>query len=170
MQAELINNFKNHLLLIILEIEKKSFPQEWQYEDADSYYKEKLKDKTNINIILRKKNKGIGYLLAIPHNKAIEEINSADPLLTHDCKKYYIETISIIPEFRGQGGLNLLLNKLIEECKKRLIERISMHARVENQFSDIIQRKLNVIEVRRIERWKYYNFQEPTDYIEALIK
>jgi hypothetical protein len=34
-------------------------------------------------------------------------------------------------------------------------------------LSEIIQSKFRTTEVRRIEKWAYYNYEEPTDYIEA---
>ena len=86
--------------------------------------------------------------------------------MEEDSKRYYIETVAILPEFRGKKGFSEILKTLIEQPK---IEgnNISLHARVENGFSTIIQNKLHVTKIRRIDKWKYYNYAEPADYIEA---
>ncbi len=62
-----------------------------------------------------------------------------------------------------------MLSKLIEESMARGCNKVSMHSRVDNGLSQVIQRyyKDMVTLVRRIENWKYYNGTEPTDYIEG---
>jgi hypothetical protein len=62
-----------------------------------------------------------------------------------------------------------MLEELIDECKKRVVDKISFHARVSNGLSSWIQRFFKVTELRRIDPWKYNNYDEPADYIEAAI-
>jgi len=169
MQAEVVKTFDADVLQNILSIERSSFPKAWIYDKAEEYYGRMLSAKANINILLTETGQKIGYLLAIPHNDAVKDLSSDDPKMEGDLLKYYIETIAIRAEYRGKKGFSILLGKLIEECKKRGIHKISMHARVSNHLSEIIQKKLAITEIRRIEKWAYYNFEEPTDYIEATI-
>lgn len=169
MTAEVINVFSPEVLKAILFIQSNSFPKEWEFDDAEEYFKGMLDTHKNINILLSDNGKKIGHLLAIPHNDAVRDLQNDDPELREDPSKYYIEIVGILPEFRGKGGLSKMLDKLINECKKREIKKISMHARVNNRFSVIIQSKFRINEIRRIENWKYYNHEEPTDYIEVII-
>ena len=85
-----------------------------------------------------------------------------------DSKRYYIETVGILPEFRGRRGFTEMLKRLVEQSKIRG-NNISLHARVNNGFSTIVKKKLNVTKIRRIDKWKYYNYEEPVDYIEAIL-
>jgi ribosomal protein S18 acetylase RimI-like enzyme len=123
----------------------------------------------NINILLTENEQMVGYLLAMPHNDAVQELKEDDPDLKEDPMKYYIETVAVLPEFRRRKGLATMLYKLAEECHKRGTDKVSIHARVSNRLSEIIQNNYRVIEVRRIERWKYYNCEEPADYIEIIL-
>ena len=170
MQAEVIHFFDSKVLKDILFIERNSFPEAWCYgEETEEYYSRMLGSKDNINIILADNDKRIGYLLAMPHNKAVHELKDADPSMKEDPGRYYIETVGILPEFRGRRGFPLMLGELIEECKKRGFDKMSLHARVCSGLSSWIQRFFKVTELRRIDRWKYYNYEEPADYIEVAL-
>jgi len=167
--AEVIHKFDENIVDDIVRIHSNSFPAGWVYADAREYYSIMLRNKSNIHIIFNDNGKRAGYLLAIPHDVAIEELKNDDPEIEKDSGKYYIETIGIIPESRGKKGLSFMLQKLVEECRDRGIKRISLHARISNNLSEIIRKKFEIIKTRRIEKWRYYNFEEPTDYIEAVL-
>ncbi len=169
LSTEVVHGFDEKTLRDILQIEGSAFPSDWQIEDAEANYSDLLADKDSINVFLKSNDKRIGYLLAVPHNKVVVDLKDDDPGMKEDVNRYYIYTLGIIPEFRRQGGLYKMLCTLKEECKKRGIHKISMHARVENGLSKRIQQTWKVSQIRRIDRWKYYNYQEPTDYIEAVI-
>lgn len=164
--TEILNTFDMTALEDILIIDRYSYPIEWAYPDAEDYYGEMLLKEENIHIFLKDNGNRIGYLLAIPHNDAVKELKIDDPQMKKDSKRYYIETVAILPEFRGRKGFSEILKTLLEQPKIKG-NNISLHARVENGFSTIIQKKLNVTKIRRIDKWKYYNYAEPTDYIEA---
>ena len=170
MKAKIERRFNWKILKDVINLENSSFPKEWIYDDAEEYYMKMLKDKNNINIFLEDKGKRIGYILAIPHNNILEELKKEDPELKKDSKKYYVDTIEILPWYRGGKGVFLMIQLLFDECKKKGTKKISMHARVNNGLSRVIQRKYNAINIRRIEKWPFYNLNEPTDYIEILIK
>jgi len=42
-----------------------------------------------------------------------------------------------------------------------------LHARVSNSLSTNIQENMKIIEIRRINTWRFYAYEEPTDYIVA---
>lgn len=167
--TEVVHDNDQNIVREILLIKGASFPAGWEYGDAQEYYGERLKNKNNINIFLKGKNKRIGYLLAIPHNKAIIELKNDDPLMQEDALRYYIETVSIYPGYRNKNGFSTLLKTLKQELEKRRVQDISLHARVVNDFSMIIQKKLKVTHLRQIASWKYCNNEEPVDYIEATV-
>ena len=169
MHAEIVRDYDPEVLQDIMVIERGAFPERWIETDAESQYKTALSTSDNINIILTTQGKRVGYLLAVPHNDAVHDLKGDDPEMKEELQKYYVQTVGILREYRKRKGLPTMLNKLIDECKKRGINKISMHARVRNGLSQMIQNELTVTEKRRIPKWKYYNFEEPTDYIEATI-
>ena len=169
LKTEILNHYDQNTVKEIVSINRGSFPSGWGMSDTEQYYGSMLRNKTNIHIVLNDAGKKAGYLLAIPQNNAFEELKNDDPRMEKGAGTYYIETLGIIPESRGKKGLSMMLEKLAGECRKREINKISLHARVSNKLGEIIQKKFKTIKIRRIEKWRYYNFEEPTDYIEALL-
>jgi len=169
LKTEVAYNNDENMVKDIISIKGTSFPSGWEYSDAQEYYSEMLKHMNNVNIFLKNDEKRIGYLLAIPHNNAVIELRNDDPLMRKDASRYYLETVAILPEYRKKNGFSSLLKTLKQELEKRGVHNISLHARVANDFSLIIQKKLKITHVRRIVRWKYCNYEEPVDYIEAAI-
>lgn len=167
--VEVIDNYNDEILRDILFINRNVFPNGWQYHDAAEYYKEMLKNKNNIHILLKDSGERVGYLHAIPHNEAVRELKKDDPAMKEEPNTYYIETVGILPAFREKKGFSKMIAAFITESKKRGIKKFSLHARVSNRFSEIIQMKFGVAPIRRIQKWKYYNFEEPSDYIEVPI-
>ncbi len=155
----------------LLEMQDKSYPAGWQYEDAAEYYKRMIESPENINIVLKEKEKVIGYVLVIPHNDVVTELREVDPLMKEDLNRFYIETLEIVPEIQKTlaGGKLFfqMLGKLFEESGKRGINKFSMHARVSTGLSKVVQRYFGkmMTEVRQIENWPYYDGQEPTCYM-----
>ena len=160
--------FNPEILENVLTIEKESFPPEWQYDDAREYYKDMLSIADNINIILKSGEIIVGYLLAMPHYAAFEELKDDDSKMNKNVNSFYIETAAIITGFRGKDGLALMLDKLQELCENRDVYKWTMHARVVTGLSKKMQNNYVVTKIRRIEKWKYYNHQEPTDYLEVV--
>jgi ribosomal protein S18 acetylase RimI-like enzyme len=166
-EIEVIHGFDPAVLRDILEINKRSFPLEWAYEDEEQYYSKMLTDARNIHLLLNYNSKRVGYLLGIPHNEALEELRNDDPGMGTNPQAYYIETVAILPEYQGKKGFSVLFKKLMEECKGKGITTVTMHARVSNGFSEKLQKKFKPIAIRHISNWPYYNSSEPTDYIEV---
>lgn len=167
LSTECVHGFNEETLKDVLRIERESFPSEWQFEDTEADYKEKLMNEDNISVFIKNNGERIGYLLAIPHNKAVDVLKDADPEMKKDSKRFYIYTIGIILQYRHRGGFSEMLRTFIDESNKRGICQVSLHARVDNGLSKAIQRKLKVTLLRRIDAWRYYGYLEPTDYIEA---
>jgi hypothetical protein len=167
LKVEILQGFDESAVKDVVSIIHNSFPTEWPYGHAEEYDGRAVWNKNNVHIILRDDEKRVGYLLAIPHNDAVNELKSDDPLMEHDSTAYYVEALAIVLGYRGKRGLLELLRALREALEKRGIFKISIHARVSNNLSKKIQKNMNILKKRRIDAWKYYNYQEPTDYIEA---
>lgn len=165
--VELIGGFSEDVLDDILMLEKKCFPLEWQYDDANEYYKKILEDTENINIFLKEESETVGYVLARFHDKEISELLEFDPGLNSEKDVFYIETIQIIPEKKGKGGGRKLLLAVCEEAKKRGISKFSIHARKINGLNNMIKKLFDgkINKVREIEKWEPA-CGEPYEYIE----
>lgn len=163
-----VDGFNSDVLGGILELEKRVYPPDWQFEDAEEYFREKLEDPRNVNIIMKDEGgKIVGYAMSVPHSSALEEIKEDDPemLVVENC--YYIEAFELDPEIQRFKIFSPLLEKLIDESVKRGAKKLSMHARVSVGASSIIKKRFRgkVVIARRIDNWINYAGQEPTDYI-----
>jgi ribosomal protein S18 acetylase RimI-like enzyme len=154
--VELIKKYSKKALEDILNLEKECFPLEWQYPDAEEYYKKILKDKENISIFLSEGDKRVGYILARAHNKIFKELYQYDPSLKKDDHRTYIETIQILPKHQGKGGATKLIIGICDESARRGINSFSIHARTKNHFHDKIKKIFNgrITETRKIKSWK----------------
>lgn len=170
-KAEIVKEFSEDALKAVLLLEKECFPKEWQYEDAEEYYAEMLKNSENINIFLKFGDKIGGYLLAKPFQKVFESLKEYDFELKldeeRDKTKIYLETIQILPEFRGTGGAEKLIIAMCEEGKKGGVEKFSIHARKLNGFNEKIKKIFlgKISESRDLKEW-HYGCNEPYEYIE----
>jgi ribosomal protein S18 acetylase RimI-like enzyme len=164
--TEIVDHFSAEALGIILKLEKECFPADWQYENADGYYKKILEDPENINIFLKDGNEVVGYVLAKFHNIELEELKGYDSELK-EREGFYVETIQILPEFLGRGGVKKLLFAICGEAKKRGVEKFSIHVRTINGFHDKIKKIFEgkITAVRKIEHWGLAA-GEPYEYIE----
>ncbi|NCU41683.1 MAG: hypothetical protein EOM19_03075 [Candidatus Moranbacteria bacterium] len=158
----------------ILSLEQKIFPPDWQYEDAEMYYREMLESPSAINIFLRGDNNEVaGYLLAKPLSEVYEELAQDDPALKNDEYCYYIETTEILPKYAKGRGSFKFLSALQKEIEENHLEytTISAHARVSNGLADVLVRRVkkNLIEERSIERWAHGG-GEPYKYIQWAIE
>ena len=167
MKAEVTQGFDDKIVRDTFLINRDSYPAGWTYSDAEEYYSKMLKNHENVHIVLRDNEKSVGFLLAIPHNAAVTQLKDDDQFMKPDDRAYYIENVAILPAFTRRKGFTEMLRVLREESRKRGIFKISMHARVSNSLSKAVQKNMKIVEIRRINAWRYYNYQEPTDYIEA---
>jgi hypothetical protein len=173
--VEVVKGYSDAVLLDILGIASHDEPESWQYPNAEEYYGETLRDENTIHILLRRDQRPIGYLLAIPHNDAVhdDELRQADPDLDEDPDRLYIESMEIVPEFgRSLAGGRLclmMLRALHKEAGKRRIFKFSMHTRVNNGLNTALRKIYGdmLTQFRTIENWPFYNCEEPTEYIEG---
>lgn len=155
--VEILSDFKELALQDILLIENICFPVEWHYPNADKYYTAMLRDKKNINILLKDYRKTIGYILSVPHDTARTELLKYDPEIKADNSRYYIETIGVFPQYRRRGGATKLLHALCEEANRKGINNFSIHARISNGLNIMILNLFKglITESRKIDSWKF---------------
>ena len=167
LKANVVYNIDNTIVNDTISISRDSYPVGWACSNPEEYYSQMLTKQHNIHIMLSDNEKKVGFLFAIPHNDAVVELKDHDPLMKDDSGAYYIENVAILPAHRKKGTLGKMLMALRQELIKRDIFRISLHARVHNSLSKNIQKNMKIIEIRRINAWRFYAYEEPTDYIVA---
>lgn len=143
----------------------------WQDSDTD-YYKDQFLNPKNINIVYKNESSLItGYILARPHNEAVQDYSAEDPAMTiSEIGMFYVDHVNVDETVSGKSlGISLIL-EMIKEANRRGASRFSMHCRVINRLSKIIQRKFQkgVDVVRRIEHYADCN-NEPFDYMEIVV-
>jgi len=162
-----IDGFSAESLRDILKLERECFPASWQYPEAGDYYAAMLDDRENVNIFLRESGETVGYALVKPFRNAVPDLKEFDPELLEESDKFYIETIQILPAYRGRGGAKALLIGACEAVLKRGVDKFAIHARTVNGLHEIIKRifKGSIISSRNIEKWEWAQ-GEPYEYIE----
>ncbi|HWZ23469.1 MAG TPA: GNAT family N-acetyltransferase [Cytophagaceae bacterium] len=166
-KIEVVSSSDETITKDIVNIERDSFGPDLALDNMKEYLNEKFENKNNIRILLKVNGATVGYLLVIPHNDAYKELKEDNILIGEEASRFYIESIAILLAYRGQKGFSKMFDALIKELAKKNIYKISIHARISNGLSKFIQNKTEVTQLKRIEKWKYYNFKEPCDYIEA---
>jgi ribosomal protein S18 acetylase RimI-like enzyme len=166
-KVEIVQNIEDVPIELITNIDRDSFPKGWGFPNPKEYFGEILRNGKNIRILLKTGETIVGFLLAVLHNVAMNDLKDDDPLIKEDANRFYIESAAVLPAFQKRGGFSKLFSTFLKVLKEQGIKRISLHARVSNGLSNFIQKKMKVTDIRRIDKWKYYNYEEPTDYIEA---
>lgn len=158
--AVVIGKSDNRLIADLMRLEVACFGDLGDEFDEE-YYRELLESDDNLKIFLEQDSVRVGCLIFVPHNQAVEELEDDDPGIQSDPARFYIETVEILPKYHGKGGLS----KMLTVAKGYGVTKISLHARVNNQFSAKIQGKLKNLTVRHIASWPYYEDKGPCDYI-----
>jgi ribosomal protein S18 acetylase RimI-like enzyme len=167
LKADVVYNIDDAIIRDTISISRDSYPEGWACGSPEEYYGQMLTKQHNIHIMLSDNDKKAGFLFAIPHNDAVVELKDHDLLMKEDSGAYYIENVAILPAYRRKGAFGKMIAALREELRKRDIFRISLHARVHNSLSKNIQKNMKMIEIRRLNAWRFYAYEEPTDYIVA---
>ena len=167
LKAEVVHNIDDTIVRDTVSISRDSFPPGWSCGNSEELYGQVLRRHHTLLIMLRDDERNVGFLFAVPHNDAVEDLKNDDPLMKENAGTYYVQNIAILPPYRRKLALGKILAVLREELQKRGIFTISMHARVSNGLSRTIQNHIKIVEIRRIDTWKYYGHEEPTDYIVA---
>lgn len=165
--TQVVDAFQEEYLRDLLAIEAQAFA-EHPYEDASEYYRAFLTDKRNLVVFLLHGGVRVGQILLRPHDVARADIGADDPLMGSDPERYYVESVAILPEYRGSYGFLDLAYKAIEQSSRRGYRKFSMHIRKTRGLSRAFQRLFgrDITLIRTIDRWKWMN-DEPYDYIEA---
>jgi len=167
--AEIIEHTEENVAHI-LRIEGESFEGKFLCEgDEQEFFEKILADSRNISIFLKDGNDVVGVLIARPHNDAYEELKDDDiRMKPHEEERFYIETMGVLPAYRGKFGHLKMIYKVIEEAQKRGVRNFSMHMRKENGLSYAMQRLFGkkLSHIREIESWKWVN-NEPYHYVEG---
>lgn len=167
LKARKIDVVTDTIIRDAIEISRSSYPPGWGCSDPTEYYNQKLRKEDCVLVILHEAQKSVGFLVAIPQNQAVEELKAEDPEMKEDRSGYYIENIAILPSYRGKNGLRKMFSALKDALKKKDVSRISLHARISNDLNRAVRKNFTVIDARIIQNWKYYDHQEPTEYIIA---
>lgn len=145
--------------------------EEWG--SSQEYIGSKIRDSKNIGIMLKVEDKAAGFVLAIPHNDAVAEIKEADPLMIESSDdRLYVDVVAVVPEYQRLNGGIRLVGELVQEAYRRHgVNRFSMHVRVSTGLSEAVQTNVKsaITMLRRVDRWRYYAGELPSDYIEMTL-
>ncbi|WP_042353108.1 ribosomal protein S18-alanine N-acetyltransferase [Bacillus massiliigorillae] len=106
----------------IVELEHKCFTVPWS---RDAFFNELYQNQYATYFILEEEGKIIGYCGAW---LVIDEA--------------HITNIAILPEFRGRGLGEALLQKMIDKCREDHIERMTLEVRASNTVAQSLYKKL----------------------------
>jgi len=149
-------------------LEKKCLPMEMRNADSVKYYNQVLCDTKNVNLLLKHKNKIVGFLVAKEYRQAYDNLANHDQdLREKKTKYYYIDFMQIQPRFKVNGGLNLLVWKLIESALEKNLAGFCLHARKKNGISSLIQKTFRGKKIHSIDNW--LGFGEEFDYLEIAV-
>lgn len=149
-------------------LEEKCLPFQMCHANNQTYFSSVLNNPENISLILRYKERLVGFLLAKKYSQAYQELINHDPDLKSQKENcYFVETIQIHPQFRKKGGFDCLVGKLLQTIKKEKIKNFCLYARRKNFFSRFIQKRFMGKKIRTVENW--LGFGEAFDYLEISI-
>ncbi|MEI8103964.1 MAG: lysophospholipid acyltransferase family protein [Candidatus Moraniibacteriota bacterium] len=165
--VQVVDAFQEEYLRDLLSIEAQSFADHL-YPDAEQYYREFLMNPENMVIFLTYGGERVGQMLLRPHESACEDLKEDDQLMKPDKDRYYVESLAILPAYRGSFGFLDLVYKAVEQAERRGIRKFSMHIRKTRGLSGAFQQLFgkDITLIRHIDSWKWMN-DEPYDYIEA---
>ena len=159
--------FSKEILNKVLDVEKKSFPKSWLYPQRKVYYQIALKRPENISAFLYAGENIVGYSLMVPYELVWMELSKDDKKMKLDFDRYYLDTIQILPSYRGFGGSSKMIMALCREANSRGISKFSGHFRTKNNLSQQVKKLFlsKVTNIRKIKSWKYGG-DESYEYIE----
>jgi hypothetical protein len=162
--VELVNSIDQPTLEEIQKLDDSVMPEDMKYESGD--LKECFESKEGIHILVKNNNgEIIGYLTSLPKNIEYEFLHNEDPEFTMDDTSIYVESVVI----KGGDFANAknVFNSFMQEAVDRGYKNVSMHARVSQGLSNVLQKRYGAKFFRRIENW--YGYGEPFDYLEIYL-
>jgi ribosomal protein S18 acetylase RimI-like enzyme len=140
----------------IMDMERELFPEAlWDCEN----YEQKMEGGKITIIAYAPDGKVAGYIFAVPHGEAYDDLKEVDSRMSPMQNAIYLESIAIRSEYQGRGYFSKLVKKLIEEVSGR---PITMHARVSNNCSVGMQKQGAVLD-HSVENW--FDSGERFDYL-----
>jgi ribosomal protein S18 acetylase RimI-like enzyme len=162
-QFEVLHSNSEELVKEILELEP-FLPLNIQ--DTEEGIRENLNNRSYINIILKKDNRIIGYILSIPHNEAVRELKNDDMQMKEDDGRYYIDQIVVHPDFRKGMILLKLVYATFEEGVRRGFNKFSSHVLATDGLNKLMKRKFGKqLTEQRMVNLPIYN-NAPFEYME----
>ena len=159
-------NSKNTIFQLMC-LEEKCFPLEMRNADSYKYYSELLDNSKNISVLLKYKDRIVGLMVAREYEKVFDILANHDPDLRAKKEYLYVDVLQIHPRFRLNGGLMLLISKLVEGAIKKRVKGICIHARKKNGLSELMQKFLKGKKMHSIDNW--LGFGEQFDYLEMAL-
>lgn len=163
--VEVITEATEDLVKQIMELGESTYPISSNGDDVATYFDD-FNNPEYINIILRREDRIIGYLLATPQKDACILLKTIDPEMLDDKNIYYVDTMITMPGERLSNGFVLLLSAMFEEAKNRGINKFSLHARKSNGLSRTVLRLFPSAKCYRTIKFRDYS-DELFDYIEG---
>jgi ribosomal protein S18 acetylase RimI-like enzyme len=167
-EVEIMNHNDKKIVDQLVCLEEKCFPMEMRNPSSYEYYSSVLNDPKIISLLLRYKGKIVGFLVAREYDRAYDDLSNHDPDLRENKKKlFYVDLIQIHPRFKINGGLSLLVVKLIEKSLDNKLKGFCLHARKKNGLSQFMQRIFSCKRLHSIDNW--LGFGEQFDYLEFAV-
>lgn len=158
---EFVSGIDDSTLDDIKVLDDSIMPEAMQYERED--LRSCFESEKGIHVLIKNsEGKIVGYLTSLPKDEEYADLHTEDPDFTKDESSLYVESIVIKDgDFAtARSVLNAFMGKVVEKGYKN----VSMHVRVSQGLSDILQKRYGAKFYRRIENW--YGFGEPFDYLE----
>jgi hypothetical protein len=167
-EVEIMNHNDKKIVEQLVYLEDRCLPMEMRNPCSYEYYSNTLKDQNNINLLLKYKGKIVGFLVAKEYKRVYDNLSNHDPDLRKNKKRlFYVDLIQIHPRFKLNGGLTLLVSKMIEKALGKNLQGFCLHARKKNGLSQFMQKIFSCKRLHSIDNW--LGFGEQFDYLEFAI-
>lgn len=151
----------------ILQVENACFPKNMASDEDD--LADTFKDRKSLCLVLKDKDEIIGYISSAPLEKrSYKDYDGVKQDANY--KKHntlYVESIAIIPRYRGIKSLYLLFQTFINEAKKQNYKFLTHHTRTDNDLADVVMKKLNAELVSKHHNW--FGWGETFQYIRVIL-
>ena len=161
-KVELINNLDDDTFEGIYEIEKEVSTDDMALVKED--LRAAMEKPGALTVAIRNNEKILGFIVALPNSEVYEELHDDDPEFTPDPDRLYVYDLAIGKEKRSLSNFLDLVRKLKGEASARNFKGLTMHTRVGEGLSGILQKRYGAKLLRTIDDWQGYG--EPFDYLE----
>ena len=166
-KAELLDDIDDTNFSEIFEIEKETSINGLMIEAED--LRSSMEQPNAITVVIRDEGEKIsGFILGLPNEDVWEELHPEDPEFGKEGDCLYIYDLAISEKSRGLHNFLELVKKLVSEAKARNYKLLTMHTRVGEGLSNVLQKRYGAKKLRTLENWQGYG--EPFDYLELEIK